>query len=77
MTRGLSSVWQNVRKNCGKWSFDGNAVGSVTSLDCTNANNALKDKAYYILPDGTTQYVDTRFIDSVNVGLWGNTAMIA
>ena len=43
------------------WSFDGKVAGSVTSTNCTNANNALKS-AYYILPDDSKQYVDTRFI---------------
>jgi hypothetical protein len=75
MTRGLSPLWQNVRKNCGQWSFDGR-IGSVSSTDCLNANEALKT-AYYILPDGSKQYVDAPFIDSVNAGLWGNTAVTA
>ena len=71
MTRGLSSVWQNVRKSCGQWSFDG-LIGSVNSQNCINANHALKS-AFYILPDGNRQYVADPFIDSVNEGLWGNT----
>ena len=70
MTRGLSSVWQNVRKSCGQWSFDG-LIGSVNSQNCINANHALKS-AFYILPDGNRQYVDAPFIDSVNEGLWRN-----
>ena len=76
MTRGLSSLWQTVRKNCGQWSFDGR-IGSVNSQNCINANDALKTNAYYILPDGTRQYVDDPFIGSVNTGLWGNPALIA
>jgi len=76
MNRGLSSFWQNVRKSCGQWSFDG-IIGSVTSSNCVNANNALKTNAFYILPDGSKQYVDDPFIDSVNTGLWGNTVLKA
>jgi hypothetical protein len=75
MTKRLSSVWQTVRKNCGQWSFDG-LIGSVNSQNCINANDALKS-AFYILRDGTRQYVDAPFIDSVNTGLWANTALIA
>ena len=75
MTKGLSPVWQTVRKNCGQWSFD-DLIGSVNSQNCINANNALKS-AFYILPDNSKQYVDAPFIDSVNTGLWGNPALIA
>ena len=71
ITKGLSTLWKNVRKNCGKWSFDGR-IGSVTSSNCNNANNALKANAYYILPDGNKQYLDTAFINSVKAGLWEN-----
>ena len=72
ITRKLSSLWNAVRINCGQWSFDG-VIGSLTSSKCTNANNALKDKAYYILPDGSKSFIDAPFIDSLNTGLWGNT----
>ena len=72
MTRGLSSLWKNFRVHCGQWSFDGNAAGLVTSSNCNNANNALKTNAYYILPDGGKQYLDTAFINSVKTGLWEN-----
>jgi hypothetical protein len=69
ITRGLSSLWKNVRINCGKWSFDGRPAGLFNSSNCENANNALKS-AYYILPDTSKQYVDIAFINSVNAGLW-------
>jgi hypothetical protein len=76
MTRGLSIHWQNVRINCGQWPFDGK-LGSLTSPNCTNANNALKANAYYLLPDGKRQYVTEQLIDSVNKGLWENTVLKA
>jgi hypothetical protein len=75
MTRALSPLWKNVRINCGQWSFDGRPVGLVNSPNCNTANDALKAGAYFILPDNTQQNVDTRFIDSVNAGLWGQQAL--
>lgn len=77
MIRSLSPLWKAVRISCAKWSFDGKPVGLVTSRNCINANNALKANAYYILPDGRYQYVDDGFIESMNVGLWGSTAIKA
>jgi len=70
MTRSLSSFWQNVRKSCGQWSFDGAVKGSSTSLSCSNANNALQQNAFYLLPDGTKGPVTSSFTNSVTSGLW-------
>jgi len=72
MTRGLSSHWQNVRKYCGQWSFDG-FTGSSNSSNCANANIALQANAkYYAWIDGvlTAFPITSSFTVSVTTGLW-------
>ena len=72
MTRGLSSYWQNVRKFCGQWSFNGAIKGSSTSSNCNNSNIALQRNAFYLLPDGTKVAVPAELTNSVISGLWSN-----
>jgi len=76
MFRSLSSVWRDVRKYCGQWSFDGAVKGSSTSQSCTNANNALQaDAKYSVMVDGVSSSfsVTAALTDSVKQFLWGNT----
>jgi len=70
MTRGLSVYWQNVRKSCGQWSFDGAIKGSSISSNCINANSALQQNAFYLFPDGTKSPVTSSLTNSVISGLW-------
>ena len=70
MIISLSSPWRDVRINCGKWPFDGSSSGSPTSPDCTNANIALQQKAFYTTPEGKKIPVTFALTDSVNQLLW-------
>jgi hypothetical protein len=69
MITSLSPLWRDVRKNCGKWSFDG-STGSPSSLACNSANIALQNNAFYTSPDGTKIRVTSALTDSVNQLLW-------
>jgi len=73
ITGGMNSYWQDVRKACGQWSWNG-AVGSVTSTSCTSANIALQNNAYYIV-GGILTKVPASLTDSINKGLWSNPAL--
>lgn len=66
---GLNSYWQDVRSECGQWSFKGR-IGS--SSGCTDAVAALRANAYYVLPDGSKSYVTFQLTESLRVGLWQN-----
>lgn len=74
MTLGMSIYWQNVRRQCGQWTY--NTVdgfkGSVISNNCYLANQALQQNAYYTTPDGQRIPVTAALTNSVNSGLWGN-----
>jgi len=73
ITGGMNSYWQDFRKACGQWSWNG-AVGSVTSTSCTSANIALQNNAYYIV-GGILTKVPASLTDSINKGLWSNPAL--
>ena len=73
MTLGMNIFWQNVRRECGQWSWNG-STGAVTSHNCISANNQLENNAYYIA-DGTKIYVTSALTSTVNAGVWGNTAL--
>jgi len=70
ITRFLSSYWQDFRRSCGQWAFNGAVKGSSNSLSCTNANIALQRNSYYILQDGTKIPVPSELTESVIDGLW-------
>jgi len=74
MTTSLSLPWQNVRKYCGKWSFN-DVIGSPDSLSCNNTNILLQKNAFYTLNDGTTVRVTPALTESVMEGLWRNPAL--
>jgi len=71
MTLGMSVHWQDVRKHCGQWSIK----GSEKSPQCSDANIALQNNAYYIGPDGSQIKVSSALTDSVVQGLWSNPAL--
>ncbi len=73
ITGGMNSYWQDVRKACGQWSWNG-AVGSVASTSCTSANIALQNNAYYIV-GGILTKVPASLTTSINLGLWSNPAL--
>jgi len=74
MTLGMNIFWQNVRRDCGQWPFNG-VTGAMTSNNCISANNQLQDNAYYVTPDGNKIYVTSALTSTVNAGVWGNTAL--
>jgi len=74
MTLMMNPSWQNVRKACGQWSWNG-MIGNVDSLSCTSANSALQANAFYVLPDLTKVPVNASLTDSINIGLWRNQVL--
>jgi len=75
MTRGLSYHWQNFRRACGQWSFDGAVMGPYNPSNCETANKALQANAkYYVMVNGvTTEFpVTAELTNSVISGLWSN-----
>jgi hypothetical protein len=78
----MNIYWRTVRKACGQWSLDGTigATGDITSSDCASANSALLKNAFYVAPnaDGTGTVkipVSSALIESINIGLWSNSAL--
>ena len=71
IAKKLGPDWQNVRKECGQWSWNGQS-GSFSSSKCATANAALRNSAYYILPDGSISYVTVQLTESIRLGLWKN-----
>lgn len=72
MTSAMNYYWQNVRKECGQWAWQG-FVGNVSSTNCTAANQQLWNNTYYVTPLGTNIYVSEALTDSIIVGLWERT----
>jgi len=70
----LSGYWQNVRKFCGPWPFNG-FTGNPDSPECTNANSDLIMNAYYLGPNNEQLKIDTRLTVSVRDSLWRNPAL--
>ena len=74
MFGNMSTHWQNVRKECGRWSWTQNRqtfVGNSTSSNCGTANSDLIANAYYIQKDGVTKVtVTSGFTNSQNTNLW-------
>jgi len=75
MTSQMNNFWQNVRKECGQWSYNG-FTGSVKSINCYSANQALHKNAFYLAADNTRIMVDSSVTNSINSGLWGNPSLI-
>jgi len=73
MVRQMNSHWQLVRKECGQWPWYG-TTGSVTSTNCASATQALQANAFYIAA-GSKINVPASLIDSINRGLWSNSAL--
>jgi len=63
MVAELSPWWQNVRKECGQWPWQG-YTGNYTSQQCINANSDLIKNGYYVKSDGTKSPVTSAFTDS-------------
>lgn len=75
MTTGMSIHWQNVRKACGQWSYNG-VTGLTTSVPCADANKALQLNSYYVDPLTLGKiYVTSALTDSVNGRLWNNQVL--
>lgn len=80
MTLSMSPLWQNVRKECGQWPFNG-YIGSYLSQKCADANKQLIAAAQYVIEITGASYstlkVNVTFglVDSVNKGLWANMAL--
>ena len=73
MVKGMGPLWNDVRRECGQWPFNG--VRSTSPEACVTANNNLMRDSYYVGTDGTRIYVGRPLIDSLNQFLWGNTAL--
>jgi len=72
MFGNMSPYWQNVRKECGQWSWAENGqtfVGNSASSNCATANSNLRTNAFYI-HNGIRVPVDLGLTESTNVGLW-------
>ena len=74
MARQMNNYWQNVRKECGQWSWDG-YLGNKDHPNCANANTELQTYAYFVLPDGRQANVTRQLTNSVSSGLWSNTVL--
>ena len=70
----LTASWQNVRRECGPWKWDG-FTGNPASQACTTANNDLMAKASYTNGDGIRFPVTLALTESVKAGLWQNKAL--
>jgi len=73
MFGGMNSLWQAVRKECGKWTWTQNGIsytGAYPSTNCNFANSNLIAYGYYTQLDGSIVRVTTALTDSVKVGLW-------
>lgn len=80
MVLGMNSYWQNVRKECGKWSWFG-YTGIPSSATCATAIGILQLNSYYLFPDPFNpgrfrkQYVTYESTNSIQQGLWNNPAL--
>jgi hypothetical protein len=70
----MNIYWQNFRKYCGPWPFNG-TTGSVASTSCATASSALQQNAQYVTPQGSKINVPASLIDSIRRGLWSNSAL--
>jgi hypothetical protein len=77
MFGNMSTHWQNVRKECGPWSWTQNRqtfVGNSTSSNCGTANSDLIANAYYI-QNGIQVRVTSGLTESIKVQLWSNSLL--
>jgi len=77
MFGNMSTLWQNVRKECGQWSWTQNGqtfVGNSASSNCATANSNMTAKAYYI-QDGIRVNVTSGLTESIKARLWSNTLL--
>jgi len=75
MAGQMNVHWQLVRKECGQWKWtnaDGTIkIGSASSTNCSLANIALQQNAFYI-SGGVRINVPASMTESINKGLWKN-----
>jgi len=75
----MNPDWQNVRKECGQWSWYG-FIGNPSSASCAAANSALKQNGYYLALSPLTGalnkiQVTAAMIESLKVRVWNNIAL--
>jgi len=71
----MNSHWQEVRRDCGQWSWNGSPAISTaaSSSSCATANNNLISNAFYNTPTGKV-YLNSGFTKSQNDGLWSKVS---
>ena len=77
MFGNMSTLWQNVRKQCGQWSWSQNGqtfVGNMASDNCATANSNLIANAVYI-HNGVQVRVTSGLTESIKVQLWSNALL--
>jgi hypothetical protein len=73
MFGGMNSLWQAVRKECGKWTWTQNGIsytGAYPSTNCNFANSNLIAYGYYTQLDGSIVPVTTALTSSIKARLW-------
>jgi hypothetical protein len=77
MFGNMSTLWQNVRKECGQWSWNGYpaSITAVSSFSCASANSNLIANASYTRQDGVQVPVDLGITESIKVRLWSNSLL--